>query len=615
MRINDVKDLKKIADRYLAEVGKYEHTIYVCGGGGCLSSKCQDTKAFIDSYIKYRGLSEKVNVVFTGCMGTCAMGPVVLIEPERTYYVHVTPERAKDIIDSHVIAGDVIEEYTFFDNALGKHIPCIDDSPFFSEQVQIVLNKCGKIPFDSIEAYVAKGGFTAEAKALGMTPEEIVDEVTRSGLRGRGGAGFPTGIKWSAGMKAPGENKCIVCNADEGDPGAFMDRSAIEGDPFCLIEGMTIGGYAIGAKQGYVYCRAEYPIAIERFNKAVEIAREYGLLGRNILGSHFDFDIELRIGAGAFVCGEETALMESIEGDRGEPRQKPPFPFESGLFGYPTIINNVETYYNIAEIINKGADWFASYGVGRSKGTKVFALAGDVVNTGIVEVPMGMPLRKLIYEIGGGITDGKAFKAAQIGGPSGGCITEQNLDTPVDYESLTALGAIMGSGGLIVMSEDTCMVDTARFFLQFIQDESCGKCTPCRVGTKRMLEILERIVSGKGTLEDIDTLNGLANVIKDTAMCGLGQTAPNPVLSTIANFREEYEAHIVDKVCPAHICSALAKYYIVPELCKGCTLCARNCPVYCINGKAKTIHTIDQDKCIKCGTCISNCSFGAIVRK
>ena len=615
MRVNDINDLKIIADQYKAEAGRYEHTVYVCGGGGCISSKCQDTKDFIDSYVKELGLSDKVNVIFTGCMGTCAMGPVVLVEPERTYYVHVTPERAKEIIDRQVCGGEIIEEYTFFDAYRGKHVPRIDDIPFFAEQVQIVLNKCGKIPFDSIEAYIARGGFTAEAKAFGMTPAEIVDEVTKSGLRGRGGAGFPTGIKWSAGMKAPGDNKCIVCNADEGDPGAFMDRSAIEGDPFCLIEGMTIGGYAIGAKNGFVYCRAEYPVAIERFNKAVEIAREFGLLGKNILGSGFDFDIELRIGAGAFVCGEETALMESIEGDRGEPRQKPPFPFESGLFGYPTIINNVETYYNIAEIINKGADWFASFGVGRSKGTKVFALAGDVVNTGIVEVPMGMPLRKLIFEIGGGITDGKAFKAAQIGGPSGGCITEENLDTPVDYESLTALGAIMGSGGLIVMSEDTCMVDTARFFLQFIQDESCGKCTPCRIGTKRMLEVLEKIVAGNGTLEDLDTLDELSRVIKDTAMCGLGQTAPNPVLSTIANFREEYEAHIVDKTCPARICTALAKYYIEPDKCKGCTLCARNCPVSCIIGKPKEVHVIDQDKCIKCGTCMSNCRFGAIIKK
>ncbi|MBP5311572.1 MAG: SLBB domain-containing protein [Clostridia bacterium] len=615
MRVKDVQDLKRIAEAYNESAGKYEHTIYVCGGGGCVSGKCQETKHFVDSYIKKLELSDKVNVIFTGCMGTCAMGPVVLIEPERIYYVHVTPERAKERIDSQILGGKVIEEYTFFDANANKHIPRIDDIPFFADQVQIVLDKCGKIPFDSIEAYIAKGGFTAAAKAFGMTQQQIVDEVTASGLRGRGGAGFPTGVKWSAGMKAEGDRKCIVCNADEGDPGAFMDRSVIEGDPFCLIEGMMIGGYAIGAQNGYVYCRAEYPVAVERFSKAVKIAHKFGLLGKNILGSGFNFDIELRIGAGAFVCGEETSLMNSIQGERGEPRQKPPFPFESGLFGCPTIINNVETYYNIPAIINKGAEWFASYGVGKSKGTKVFALAGDVINTGIVEVPMGTTLRKLVYEIGGGITDGKKFKAAQMGGPSGGCITEKNIDTSVDYESLTALGAIMGSGGLIVMDEDTCMVDTARFFMQFIQDESCGKCTPCRIGTKRMLETLERITLGKGELKDLDTLQELAATIKDTAMCGLGQTAPNPVLSTLANFREEYEAHIVDKICPAHICSALAKYYIDPVKCKGCTLCKRNCPVGCISGKAREIHVIDQDKCIRCGTCSSNCSFGAIIKE
>ncbi len=615
MKIKTVNDLKAIAEQYQAEVGKYEHTIYVCGGGGCISCKCQATKDFVDSYIKELSLTDKVNVVFTGCMGTCAMGPVILVEPEGVYYVHVTPERAKEIVDRQILKGEIIEEYTFFDANLNKHIPLKKDIPFFAEQVQIVLRKCGRIPFDSIEAYIAKGGFQAEAKAFSMTQQQIVDEVTNAGLRGRGGAGFPTGIKWSAGMKAQGENKCIVCNADEGDPGAFMDRSAIEGDPFCLIEGMTIGGYAIGAKNGYVYCRAEYPVAVERLTKAIEIAREFGILGKNILGSGFDFDIELRIGAGAFVCGEETALMASIEGERGEPRQKPPFPFEKGLFGYPTIINNVETYYNIAPIIENGAEWFASYGVGRSKGTKVFALAGDVINTGIVEVPMGMSLRNLIFKIGGGITNGKKFKAAQIGGPSGGCITEKNLDTSVDYESLTALGAIMGSGGLIVMDEDTCMVDTAKFFMQFIQDESCGKCTPCRIGTKRMLELLEKITDGKGEMEDIDTLTELANTIKDTAMCGLGQTAPNPVLSTIANFKDEYEAHIIDKSCPAHICAALAKYVIDPEKCRGCTACARNCPVGAISGKVKETHTIDQSKCIKCGACMNTCKFGAIFKK
>ena len=498
MRINDVKDLKVIADRYNAEMGRFEHTIYVCGGGGCISSKCQDTKDFVDSYVKELGLTDKVNVVFTGCMGTCAMGPVVLVEPERVYYVHVTPERAKEIIDKQIVEGQIIEEYTFFDKNLGKYIPHIDDIPIFAEQVQIVLNKCGKIPFDSIEAYIAKGGFTAEAKAFGMTQQQIIDEVTNSGLRGRGGAGFPTGVKWSAGMKAPGDNKCIVCNADEGDPGAFMDRSAIEGDPFCLIEGMTIGGYAIGAKNGYVYCRAEYPVAVERFNKALDIAREWGMLGKNILGSGFDFDIELRIGAGAFVCGEETALMNSIQGERGEPRQKPPFPAVSGLFGKPTIINNVETLANIAYIVDKGGAEYAKFGSDDAKGTKVFALAGDINNTGIIEVEIGTPMRKIIEEIGGGMKDGKRFKAAQVGGPSGGCITAENLDVPMEYGALTKLGAIMGSGGLIAMNEDTCMVDTARFFMDFIQDESCGKCTACRLGTKRMLETLQRITAGRG---------------------------------------------------------------------------------------------------------------------
>ncbi len=615
MRIKDVKDLQAIAEQYNAEFAKYEHVVYVCGGGGCISCKCQATKNAVESIINEMGLADKVKIVFTGCMGTCAMGPVVLIAPENVYYTYVTPERAKEIIEKTVCKGEIIEEYTFFDAATQKHIARMDDIPFFKEQVQIVLRDCGKIPFDSIEAYIARGGFTALNKAFGMTQEAIVEEVTNSGLRGRGGAGFPTGVKWAADMKAKGDRKCIVCNADEGDPGAFMDRSAIEGDPFKLIEGMAIGGYAIGANNGYVYCRAEYPVAVERLTKAIELAHEFGILGENILGSGFNFDIEVRIGAGAFVCGEETALMASVEGERGEPRQKPPFPFESGLFGCPTIINNVETYYNIAPIINNGAEWFASYGVGKSKGTKVFALAGDIINTGIVEVPMGMSLRKLIFEIGGGIKDGKQFKAAQIGGPSGGCITPEHIDTSVDYDSLTALGAIMGSGGLIVMDEDTCMVDTAKFFMQFIQDESCGKCTPCRIGTKRMLEILEKITDGKGELSDLDLLAELANHIKDTAMCGLGQTAPNPVLSTLANFRGEYEAHIVDKTCPAHICSALAKYVIDPAKCKGCTLCARNCPVKAITGKVKEPHVIDQDKCIKCGACMANCKFGAISKK
>ena len=612
MKVQNVNDLKAIAAQYKAVMGEFEHTVYVCGGGGCISSKCQATKDAVESYIKERGLTESVNVVFTGCMGTCAMGPVILVAPENIYYVHVTPERVREIVDAQILQGRVIEEYTFYDANLQKHIPCINDIPFFAKQVQIVLKNCGKIPFDSLDAYIANGGFEGLAKALTMTQEEIVDEVLKSGLRGRGGAGFPTGTKWSIAMKSKGEHKYMVCNADEGDPGAFMDRSVIEGDPFCLIEGMAIGAYAIGAHNGVVYVRAEYPVAVERLENALKMAREAGLLGKNILGLGFDFDIEIRIGAGAFVCGEETALMSSVEGQRGEPRQKPPFPAQSGLFGYPTNINNVETYYNIPQIIAKGGDWFASYGVGKSKGTKVFALAGDVINTGICEVPMGLHLRELIYEIGGGIIGGKEFKAAQIGGPSGGCITPQNLDTSVDYESLTALGAIMGSGGLIVMSEDTCMVDTARFFMDFIQDESCGKCTPCRIGTKRMLEILERITKGQGKLEDLDTLKELCDTIKDTAMCGLGQTAPNPVLSTMKNFYDEYKAHIVDKTCPAHICARLAKYVVDPEKCRGCTACARKCPVGAISGRVKEAHVIDSEKCIKCGACMEACKFGAI---
>jgi len=575
MMIKSVKDLQKVAKEYGEANKSFKRTVYVCGGGGCISSKCQDTKAAVEQYIADHKLADKVNVVFTGCMGTCAMGPIIYIEPEGTYYIHVTPDRAIDIMERDIEGGEVIEEYTYVDPMTNKHIPCRDDIPFFSHQKQIVLKDCGKIPFNSIEAYIARGGFAAEAKALGMKREDVVDEMKRSGLRGRGGAGFPTGVKWEAGMKSEGEQKYMVCNADEGDPGAFMDRSVIEGDPFCLIEGMSIGAYAIGANQGYVYVRAEYPIAVERLQKALEIAREWGLLGKGIFGTRFDFDMEIRIGAGAFVCGEETALMASVEGERGEPKQKPPFPFERGLFGCPTIINNVETYYNVPQIIENGADWFASYGVGKSKGTKVFALAGDVINTGICEVPMGISLGDLIFKIGGGIPRGKAFKAAQIGGPSGGCITRKNLNTSVDYETLQTLGAIMGSGGLVVMSEDTCMVDTARFFLDFIQDESCGKCTPCRIGTKRMLEILERITNGEGKEEDIAALEELANTIKDTAMCGLGQTAPNPVLSTLKNFADEYEEHIKDHHCAAGVCSSM---FISP--CQNACPAGVNVPGY-----------------------------------
>ncbi|MCR4963188.1 MAG: NADH-quinone oxidoreductase subunit NuoF [Firmicutes bacterium] len=576
MSIKTIQDLANIKQSFNDKKAAYKQRIYVCGGGGCISSNCLETKDAVVQSLKNNHLEDTVDVVFTGCMGTCAVGPVIYIEPDDVFYTKVTAQKAEEIIQSHIIGGKVLTDYTFFDNNLQQHIPHLADIPFFAQQVQIALRNCGKIDFASVENYIAKDGYAAIAKAVtSMTPAEVVDEVKKSGLRGRGGGGFPTGIKWEAGMNAVGDQKYIVCNADEGDPGAFMDRSLLEGDPHGIIEGMMLGGYAIGANMGYIYVRAEYPIAVDRLGAAIEEARKQGILGNNIFGSNFNFDLEIRIGAGAFVCGEETALMASIEGERGEPKQKPPFPFERGLYGCPTIINNVETYANVPAIINKGADWFASFGVGKSKGTKVFALAGDIVNTGLVEVPMGISLGDLIYKIGGGIRGGKSFKAAQVGGPSGGCLTKEYLNTSVDYESLTALGAIMGSGGLIVMSEDTCMVDTARFFLDFIQDESCGKCTPCRLGTKRMLEILQRITKGEGTPEDLDALEELAHTIKDTAMCGLGQTAPNPILSTMKNFRREYEDHILDKHCTAGVCSAM---FISP--CQNACPAGINVPGY-----------------------------------
>ncbi len=551
-------DLQKIQNAYLNENKKYQYQILVCAGAGCVSSDCSAVRDAIIEQVNSLSLNKKVRVYETGCMGTCAVGPVMLILPDRIFYTNLTPDIAKKIVKTHIIDNKILVGHTFSDHALRKHIPKIDDISFFNEQVRIALRNCGVLEYSSIEAYIASGGYLSAAKALTeMNDEMIIEEIKISGLCGRGGAGFPTGIKWDAGRKAESDIKYIVCNADEGDPGAFMDRSIIEGDPHTLIEGMIIAGYAIGATKGYVYIRAEYPLAVERLDTAIKQACEYGLLGNNIFGSGFDFTLEIRIGAGAFVCGEETSLMSSIEGNRGEPRQKPPFPFEKGLFEKPTIINNAETIASIPPIIEKGGDWYSQYGTENACGTKVFALAGDIVNTGIVEVPIGTPLGEIIFKIGGGLLDKKKFKAAQIGGPSGGCITQGNLNVSADYDSLTKMGAIMGSGGLITMSEETCMVDTARYFMDFIQDESCGKCVACRVGTKRMLEILERITRGEGMDGDIELLEELGEIIKDTAMCGLGQTAPNPVLSTIKNFREEYEEHISKKYCRAGVCSDL----------------------------------------------------------
>lgn len=575
-KIMSIDDLKRIKQNYNEKLSKYNYQILVCGGAGCVSSNCGEVEDALKKCLVEYNLQDKISVTQTGCMGTCAVGPVLLILPDETYYTKVNPQKVVEIVKSHIINGQILEQYTFYDKSLKKHIPKITDIDFFKEQVKIALRNCGRMDYSSVEAYIARDGYFAIAKTLGeMSRQDVIEEVKKSGLRGRGGAGFPTGLKWEAGYKAKADQKYIVCNADEGDPGAFMDRSILEGDPHSVIEGMMLGGYAIGASMGYVYVRAEYPIAVERLGKAIEDARKYGLLGGKVLGSDFEFDLEIRIGAGAFVCGEETALMASIEGQRGEPRQKPPFPFERGLFGKPTIINNVETFANIAPIILKGSHWFSQFGTETSKGTKVFALAGDIVNTGIVEVPMGIPLGDILFKIGGGIPGGKSFKAAQAGGPSGGCITKEFLNTPVDYEHITKLGAIMGSGGLIVMNEDTCMVDTARYFMEFIQDESCGKCVPCRIGTKRMLEILERITRGEGQEGDIELLIELSESIQQTAMCGLGQSAPNPVLSTIKYFRQEYEEHIQQKYCRAGVCSEL---FISP--CENACPAGVNVPGY-----------------------------------
>ncbi|MBE6772377.1 MAG: NADH-quinone oxidoreductase subunit NuoF [Ruminococcaceae bacterium] len=594
--------------------------VLICGGTGCTSSGSKVLMSTFESEIEKNGLSEEVKVVQTGCFGLCALGPVVIIYPEGTFYSRVEEKDVAEIVSEHLLKGRLVERLVYKDadesviEEAGKTIS-LNDTNFYKTQKRVALRNCGLIDPENIDEYIAMDGYAALGKVLTeMKPEEVVQVVKDSGLRGRGGGGFPTGLKWSFTAANAADQKYVVCNADEGDPGAFMDRSVLEGDPHCLIEAMAICGYATGATEGYVYVRAEYPIAVKRLQLAIDQAREYGLLGKNIFDSGFDFDLFIRLGAGAFVCGEETALMTSIEGNRGEPRPRPPYPAVKGLFGKPTTENNVETFANIPQIILKGADWFASMGTEKSKGTKVFALGGKIENTGLVEIPMGTTLREIIYDIGGGIPNGKKFKAAQTGGPSGGCIPVSLIDTPIDYDNLTAIGCMMGSGGLIVMDEDNCMVDIAKFFLDFTVDESCGKCAPCRIGTKRMMEILEKITDGNGTLEDIDKLEELAYYIKENSLCGLGQTAPNPVLATLKFFRDEYIAHVVDKKCPAGVCKSLLNYSIVEDKCKGCTLCARKCPVGAISGTVKNPHTIDTTKCIKCGACMDSCKFGAIIK-
>ncbi|MEA4972722.1 MAG: NADH-quinone oxidoreductase subunit NuoF [Candidatus Metalachnospira sp.] len=617
MKMNDFlikteAQLEEIKNNYTSNQNKYDWQIFVCGGAGCVSSDCATVNKTLKKAIKKYKLENKVNVITTGCMGMCAQGPEILVYPGGTFYVQMDSQKTYDVIERHIISGEIAEEYTFFDKHTQKHIPKIDDIPFYSEQVRIVLRNCGRIDFSSIDAYISRDGYKAVANVLKTDRQKIIDEMKASGLRGRGGAGFPTGVKWQAGKDAKGDKKSIVCNADEGDPGAFMDRSVLEGDPHSIIEGMMIAGYAIGAENGYVYVRAEYPLAVERLGEAIKQAEECGLLGKNIFGTDFSFDIEIRIGAGAFVCGEETALLASIEGKRGEPRQKPPFPFESGLFGQPTIINNVETLANVPAIMLNGAKWYASYGTEKSCGTKVFAMAGDIVNAGIIEVPMGIPLRNIIFTIGGGIPDNKGFKAVQTGGPSGGCLTKDHLDVQVDYESLSALGAIIGSGGMVVMNDESCMVDTARYFLDFTRDESCGRCTPCRIGTKRMLELLEKIIAGNGEKSDIEMLEELAHTIQETAMCGLGQTAPNPVLTTLKYFRKEYEDHINKKVCEAKQCKAMITYAIDPNKCIGCDICKKTCPLGAIRGEFRRPHIIDPYICSRCGSCKAVCRVKAI---
>lgn len=590
--------------------------VLCCGGTGCTSSGSEDIIKEMESQLAAHGLDKEIKVIKTGCFGLCALGPVMIVYPEGAFYSRVTVDDVKEIVEEHLVKGRVVKRLLYKETVEEDKIKSLNDVAFYKKQHRVALRNCGVINPENIDEYIAVDGYRALGKALTeMTREEVIDTIKKSGLRGRGGGGFPTGMKWDFTYKAQGEQKYVACNADEGDPGAFMDRSILEGDPHSVIEAMAIAGYAVGANQGYIYIRAEYPIAVKRLEIAIGQAREYGLLGKNIFDTGFDFDLELRLGAGAFVCGEETALLTSIEGKRGEPRPRPPFPAVKGLWGKPTLLNNVETYANIAQIILNGADWFASIGTEKSKGTKVFALGGKINNTGLVEIPMGTTLREIVEDIGGGIPNGKKFKAAQTGGPSGGCIPAHLIDTPIDYDSLIQIGSMMGSGGLIVMDEDNCMVDIAKFFLEFTVDESCGKCTPCRVGTKRLYEMLEKITSGKGTMEDLDKMEELCYSIKAASLCGLGQTAPNPVLSTLRYFRDEYEAHVRDKVCPAGVCKRLVKYSIIADKCKGCSACSRKCPVGAISGEIKSPFTIDTDKCVKCGVCMDTCKFGAIIKK
>lgn len=587
--------------------------LLVCGGTGCRASEGEAIQTNLERELKANGLENEAKVVNTGCFGFCEKGPIVKVHPDNTFYVEVKPEDAAEIVKEHVLKGRRVERLLYTDPKKKEHIPDSKHMGFYRKQIRIALRNCGFIDPENIDEYLARDGYEALGKVLGeMTADDTIQIIKDSGLRGRGGGGFPTGLKWEITRKSEADQKYVVCNADEGDPGAFMDRSILEGDPHSVLEAMAICGYAIGATKGLIYIRAEYPLAIHRLKIAIDQAREYGLLGKSIFDSGFDFDVELRYGAGAFVCGEETALIHSMEGHRGEPTFKPPFPSVEGYLGKPTNVNNVETFANIPVIINKGAEWFAGIGTERSKGTKVFALAGKINNVGLIEVPMGITLREVIFEIGGGIKDGKKFKAIQTGGPSGGCLTDRHLDTPIEYDTLIAAGSMMGSGGMIVMDEDDCMVSVAKYYLDFTVEESCGKCSPCRIGNKRLYEMLDTITKGEGTMEDLSKLKNLSNVIRDTSLCGLGQSSPNPVLSTMDNFWDEYVAHVEEKKCPSGVCKSLMRYVVIPENCVGCTACARNCPVNCISGERKQVHEIDQATCIKCGTCLEKCKFNAI---